>query len=79
MHPWWAQTDESQQAVEEKEKSTWEKKAVTLVPDIESVSSTAMVMQVQRNSIVKNVKFYAFSYFFKSQTIKQVKILAPSP
>jgi len=42
------------QAVEEKEmtlermgsRSTWEKKTVTLVPDIESVSSTAMVMQV---------------------------------
>merc|ERR1719458_2342998 len=34
------------QAVEEKEKSTWEKKAVTLVPDIESVPSTAMVMQM---------------------------------
>ena len=36
-------------------RSSWEKKTVTLAPDIESVSSTAMVMQVQRNSILQRI------------------------
>ena len=44
-------------------RSTWEKKAVTLGPDIESVSSNAMVMQVQMNSIL------CFFIFFKIETV----------
>ena len=48
-------SNESQQAVEEKEMtmesmdSRWQKETVTLLPSIESVSSTAMVMQVKND------------------------------
>ena len=71
---------ESQQAVEEKEmklermgsRSKWEKETVTLVPNIESVSSTAMVMQVEMNTMFQTL---CSSYFYKSKQFEQVKIL----
>ena len=43
-------------------RSTWEKKMVTLVPDIESVSSTAMVMQVQINSIFQKCEILCVKF-----------------
>ena len=39
-------------------RSKWEKETVTLVPNIESVSSTAMVMQVQIDIVFQ--KYDAF-------------------
>ena len=47
-------------------RSTWEKKTVTLVPDIESVSSTAIVMQVQINSNFQKCEILCFLYFSNS-------------
>ena len=71
------------QAVEEKEmtlermgsRSKWEKETVTLVPNIESVSSTAMVMQVEMNAVVQKHEISCFSYYSKSKQFEQVKIL----
>ena len=71
------------QAVEEKEmtlermgsRSKWEKETVTLVPNIESVSSTAMVMQVQMNTMFKEHQTLCFSYYYKFMQFEQVKIL----
>ena len=53
-------------------RSTWEKKTVTLVPDIESVSSTAMVMQVQINYNFQKCEILCFFIFFKQ--FEQVNI-----
>ena len=59
-------------------RSTWEKKAVTLGPDIESVSSTAMVMQVQIISIFPKMEdFVLFHSFPNPNNLSKSRFCSP--